>query len=577
MSKTAQVHLRSRFISILLIVAITAALFCVPVYAESNQNVTDAANGVLRVVAVYKDEFNAEENVHLGSAFLINENTIVTAEHVLDTSSVLEYLAAEHGKTVEEIFNRLSYGVIVSRDVTIKASVMNKSVEMDFAIMKLETSLQNTSPLVMRHSSEVEPTEKVYAIGFPELSSIVQDINTYRPEDVTISDGRVNKVTTGMNAWSLANTDYIQTSCQLNTGISGGPMVDEDGKVIGICQSRIWQENQESDGYFYAIAIDQVLTVCDSLGIVYDIDNAPVVMPDTPTDITDVGVTTPPGPEPNVSVDTSQLNNELDAARALNKDDYTSESYAVLDAAISEGISALTSNDQTTVDKAATNLRNARDKLVRNEVVPEGIKGLPTLVYVLIGAIALVIIAAIIIIIALNRGKKKKAEEQRRQQQLQQQQQQRQQQAGHGYSQNIRSGQGGVSPTGGSYNRASVPPVQRTPDTTVLLDKNVGTTELLVKGGTLIRTKTGESLEIDRDEYVIGRESSRVAYCIEGNSAIGRTHAKISVRNGVAYLVDLNSKNGTFVNSVKCIPNKEKALADGDKILLADEEFTYRA
>ena len=43
------------------------------------------------------------------------------------------------------------------------------------------------------------------------------------------------------------------------------------------------------------------------------------------------------------------------------------------------------------------------------------------------------------------------------------------------------------------------------------------------------------------------------------------------------YLKDNNSTNGTFVNNVRVKSGSETLLANGDKITLGDEEFTYEA
>ena len=75
--------------------------------------------------------------------------------------------------------------------------------------------------------------------------------------------------------------------------------------------------------------------------------------------------------------------------------------------------------------------------------------------------------------------------------------------------------------------------------------------------------------------FRIGRERSKVDYCISDNTAIGRLHAIIISRNGEAYLVDQDSVNGTSVNDVKASPRQETKLRSGDKITLADEDFTF--
>lgn len=47
---------------------------------------------------------------------------------------------------------------------------------------------------------------------------------------------------------------------------------------------------------------------------------------------------------------------------------------------------------------------------------------------------------------------------------------------------------------------------------------------------------------------------------------VSRRHARIEVEAGRCYVVDLDSTNGTFVNSVQLAPHMRRALADGDLV-----------
>lgn len=59
------------------------------------------------------------------------------------------------------------------------------------------------------------------------------------------------------------------------------------------------------------------------------------------------------------AIDYTELNRQIAAAEKLKSSDYTPESWAVLDAALKNAIAARKSNDQSVVDKAANELKNA--------------------------------------------------------------------------------------------------------------------------------------------------------------------------------------------------------------------------
>jgi pSer/pThr/pTyr-binding forkhead associated (FHA) protein len=52
-----------------------------------------------------------------------------------------------------------------------------------------------------------------------------------------------------------------------------------------------------------------------------------------------------------------------------------------------------------------------------------------------------------------------------------------------------------------------------------------------------------------------------------------RTHALIRLEGDALTLIDLRSKNGTFVNKVQLAPNAGKSLRDGDEIKFGDQVF----
>lgn len=122
-------------------------------------------------------------------------------------------------------------------------------------------------------------------------------------------------------------------------------------------------------------------------------------------------------------------------------------------------------------------------------------------------------------------------------------------------------------------------------ETTVLnagFSVEAGTTTLGAKSfsseflGTLIRKKNGENIVINKDNFVIGKDSLNIDYRIADNSAISRRHALIKKVNGEVIIEDNSSTNGTFVNGGRLPKGQSKAIKNGDVIKLANEEFDYR-
>ena len=108
---------------------------------------------------------------------------------------------------------------------------------------------------------------------------------------------------------------------------------------------------------------------------------------------------------------------------------------------------------------------------------------------------------------------------------------------------------------------ASVPPVQAEPAVTL--------------PARLIRRSDGSSVVIDKDAFIIGKESAKVNYCISGNRTVSRVHATIYHKGGSYYVVDNNSTNRTFINGTPIMPMTEIKLKNKNVLKLSNEEFDF--
>ena len=91
----------------------------------------------------------------------------------------------------------------------------------------------------------------------------------------------------------------------------------------------------------------------------------------------------------------------------------------------------------------------------------------------------------------------------------------------------------------------------------------------------LIRKSSGETIYINKLNFRLGREDGSVDYCISDNKKISRAHADIILRGSQWYIVDLKSKNRTFLNDRVLQASVEAPLHDGDVIKLNNEEFVF--
>lgn len=108
-------------------------------------------------------------------------------------------------------------------------------------------------------------------------------------------------------------------------------------------------------------------------------------------------------------------------------------------------------------------------------------------------------------------------------------------------------------------------------------------TELLSsykKGERLLKSTRKQSCDedifIDKDDMIIGRLTGHVDHVLN-NNAVGKLHVQLTCRDGICYVKDLNSMNGTFINNKRIESNKEFILKENDRLQLANSEFIFIA
>lgn len=122
-------------------------------------------------------------------------------------------------------------------------------------------------------------------------------------------------------------------------------------------------------------------------------------------------------------------------------------------------------------------------------------------------------------------------------------------------------------------------------ETTVLSAAPAGETTVLSADGAagqtnsltayIVRQMTNEKVMLRKPVFKLGKEQSFVDYCIMNNPTISRSHANIIRKGNDYYIVDMNSKNHTYVNGMMILSGQEVKLEHGDKIALSNENFEF--
>jgi hypothetical protein len=145
-------------------------------------------------------------SIKTGSGFVIdNGERVVTNAHVIGTAKQLS----------------VRNGIGKVRKAWVEA--VNK--EDDLAVLRLETAYPSEWAIPRDRIEEPRPGRSCYVLGYPLSGTL----GTTWP---ALTSGLISRTDGGMGG-------YMQITASLNSGNSGGPVVDDQGRLIGIVVAKL--------------------------------------------------------------------------------------------------------------------------------------------------------------------------------------------------------------------------------------------------------------------------------------------------------------------------------------------------
>ena len=165
----------------------------------------------------------------VGTGFIVaEEGYVVTNNHVIRSGGAFKV--------------RLNDGRVAN------AALVGSDQETDIAVLKIDVG--GLSPIEFGDSDAAEVGDWVIALGSPFglKDSVTAGIISARGREVGLSPLE----------------SYLQTDATINPGNSGGPLVDMDGRVVGI-NTAIESRSGGSDGISFAIPSNMAKSVVESI------------------------------------------------------------------------------------------------------------------------------------------------------------------------------------------------------------------------------------------------------------------------------------------------------------------------
>ncbi|MBO5373344.1 MAG: trypsin-like peptidase domain-containing protein [Lachnospiraceae bacterium] len=239
-------------LSMLILICI---IFTYRVSAADENVIEKARNGIVEIQSGFIHSNGKFYQMKYGSGFLLSNEQgatyILTCETIAENSNdeIKEYCETRNLATDSSQYSNI-VRIIVKGDVAVEASIKAKSAYDNYCILETDGVLSEKTALKLGDTSVLKANATVYALGFPEKPKNIE----FSVNDVEVFYGVLESIKT-----EDEKIKQIKHTMNIHEGSTGGPLLDEDGYVIGV---NIGQSA-------YSVAINGIAELLDNYGIYY--------------------------------------------------------------------------------------------------------------------------------------------------------------------------------------------------------------------------------------------------------------------------------------------------------------------
>jgi len=242
-----------------------------PVYAAFSTEIRDS----VAVVYTCLDFDAGEHSFGWGTGFFVGAldeppTYLVTNYHVVDN-----YVDYGKGELISgtfdgvEVTGRSKIRVYFDSEDYEEAYLVDADASKDIAILKMADATEKRRALPLLSPTDDMVGSTVYAIGYPGLAENIFSASTTKwgVSDASVTSGVFSRIFNTQGT----GVRNIQSDIDFKSGNSGGPLVNDDGAVIGVTT---WGVSNEGEQINYATSIDEAIFLLQKNGIYFEFANS---------------------------------------------------------------------------------------------------------------------------------------------------------------------------------------------------------------------------------------------------------------------------------------------------------------
>lgn len=253
----------SKLLSILFAAVFAAAMIPMTASADEISGLEKAQNSVVYVTTDFSlywfEDLTTGTGRLSGSGFAIGDPG-QPVEYIITNAHVVSDELRNIGDQVTVWFSEMANKFMI-------AEVYAIDFEKDLCVLRLPEPTTERNAIPLTESDSVKVSDKVYALGFPDYGTVGQNYATMNVNDLIMTDGIISKKYR-VNINGSVGFDAYMHSAATSHGNSGGPLVNENGEVIGI-NTWVTTLSEATASGAIATIVDELIPILDSNKVPY--------------------------------------------------------------------------------------------------------------------------------------------------------------------------------------------------------------------------------------------------------------------------------------------------------------------